>query len=157
MACPLRSDRMRPARATAIGVAAAVALAGCGGGSQGSTPKLDPSQVQVATSERAQKDGATLSTRLKDAGYTVVGSAPAAGGVGGFAVTFDGGGVVVVLVLDSSSQADLVSINFGPSSNSPDALVRQIGTHVYAANTLGTSGGAVSRAEFDKLVAAGEG
>ena len=138
-------------------MAATILLGGCGGGSTGSTRDLDPSQVQVATSEGAQRDGATVSTRLKDAGYTVVGSAPAAGGVGGFAVTFDGGGVVVVLVLDSSSQADLVAINFGPNSTSPDALVRQIGTHVYAANTLGTSGKAVSRAEFDKLVAAGEG
>jgi hypothetical protein len=150
------TGRRRAAFAT---VAAAAVLAGCGGsGGASSTQALDPSQVQVATSEKAHQDGATVSTRLRAAGYNVVGSTPTGGGVGAFAVTFDGGGVLVVLVLDSSSQAALVADSFRPTSASPDALVQQIGTHVYAANTLGSSPtNAIGKADFDKLVAAGEG
>jgi phage tail tape-measure protein len=64
--------------------------------------------------------------------------------------------VVVVLVLDSNAQADAVAKGF--SSSSPDTLVQMLGKHVYAANTLGTAAGhSISKAEFDKLVAAGEG
>jgi hypothetical protein len=40
---------------------------------------------------------------------------------------------------------------------SSDALVAQAGKHVYAANTVGTTGATVSKDVFDKLVAAGEG
>jgi hypothetical protein len=138
-------------------VAAAAIVAGCGGSGTAASSAIDPGQVQVATSEHARQDGADVSQRLEAAGYHVVGSAPSGGGVGAFAVTFDGGGVVVVLVLDSNSQAGLVANSFRPSSASPDALVARRGTHVYAANTIGTSGTAVSQADLDKLVAAGEG
>ncbi len=140
-------------------VATAVLLAGCGGSSGASSSDPDPNnQVQVATSEKARVDGANISARLTAAGYDVIGSAPDGAGPGGFAVTFDDGGVVVVLVLDSSAQADLVATGFSQQGSGANALVRRVDRHVYAANTLGTaSGTAVSKAEFDKLVAAAEG
>jgi hypothetical protein len=149
---------MRWWRIPVVLAAGAVLIVACGDSSR-TVASFDPdpnNQVQVATSEKAREDTANVSSRLKAAGYTVVGSAPAGAGPGGFVVTFGGGGVVVVLVLDSNAQADAVARGF--SSSSPDPLVQMLGKHVYAANTLGTAAGrSISKAEFDKLVAAGEG
>jgi len=138
-------------------IVAAALLGGCGGSSGGSASDPDPdNQVQVATSEKAREDTANVSARLTAAGYNVLGTAPADSGTGGFAVLLEDGGVVVVLVLDSSSQADIVEQGMKQAGASSDALVAQAGKHVYAANT-GTTGATVSRDVFDKLVAAGEG
>jgi hypothetical protein len=143
-------------RTAVVVVAGAALVAGCGGSGTSASSGTEPNgQVQVATSEKARRDGADVSARLKAAGYTVIGSAPA-GAPGGFAVTLDGGGVVVVLVLDSSAQANAVAQGFTQAGSSADALVQQVSQHVYAANTPGTAGPAVSKAEFDKLVKAGE-
>lgn len=140
-------------------VTAAGLLAGCGG-SGGTAASSDPDpdhQVQVATSEGAREDTANVSARLKAAGYNVLVAAPVGSGPGGFAVLLGGGGgVIVVLVLDSASQADAVGQGFKQSSPSSGALVQQLGKHVYAANTGTTGAESVSKADFDKVVAAGE-
>jgi hypothetical protein len=132
-------------------------LAACGGGTDASSSDPDPNnQVQVATSEKAREDTANVSARLKAAGYNVLGAVPAGPDTGGFAVLLEDGGVVVILVLDSSSQADIVEQGMKQAGASSDALVAQAGKHVYAANTAGAAGVKVEQDVFDKLVAAGE-
>ena len=98
-----------------------------------------------------------MSARLKAAGYNVLGTDPAGTETGGFAVLLEDGGFVVVLVLESSSQADIVEQGMKGAGAPGAALVHQAGKHVYAANTVGTTGAKVSQEEFDRLVAAGEG
>jgi hypothetical protein len=139
-------------------IVAAALLAACGGGGTAASSDPDPdNQVQVATSEKAREDTASVSARLKAAGYNVLGAAPGSMDAGGFAVLLDGGGLVVVLVLDSSSQADIVEQGMKQAGAESGALVTQAGRHVYAANTAGTTSAKVTQDVFDEIVAAGEG
>ena len=140
-------------------IVAAVLLAGCGGSGSGLVLRSRPEQPGAG---RHVGEGAR--------GHRERQLAPEGGGLqrarrqrrgasdaGGFAVLLSDGGLVVVLVLDSSSQADIVEQGMKQAGAASDALVTQAGRHVYAANTAGTTSAKVTQDVFDKIVAAGEG
>lgn len=143
----------------ALGAVAAL-LAGCGGsGGKGISSVPDTgNQVQVASNPTLGGEGATISKRLEDAGYRVLGSAPPLGVAGGFAVQVDGGGIVIVLVLPSGNEAKVLADGMRQTPTANDALLlRQVGRHLYAANTTaGASALTVDKADFAKVVAAAE-
>ena len=130
---------------------------GCEGSGTAASSDPDPDgQAQVGTSEKAREDSATVSARLTAAGYDVL-EAVANSSETATVVMFDDGGVVVILMLDSNSQADVAEQGFKQSGAPLDLLLQQAGRHLYAANLAGETEAKVSKEAFDKLVVAGEG